>query len=261
MKVISVDLGQELSSVRIIPLSDMHIGDGHVNIKKLQETIDYIKTHDDVYTIVNGDNIDNAVRNSVSDIYGGVMNPMDSLEKLYEMLLPIRKKILVMTTGNHEARTYKQTGIDVTRNIAWRLGLEDNYAPENYVLFVSFGQPHTTRETRRYTYSLHGTHGSGGGGRLVGGKLNALERLAGNIDADIYLHSHTHVPATFKLDFIRTDTRTRTIRQVTKMFVNTNAWMNYGGYGEVFNFKPSTISPVVIKLEPKNGELYSSCEV
>jgi hypothetical protein len=263
MKTIKVDLGPDYSEIMIVPISDVHLGDAHANWKRLREFVEFICGTEGVRTILNGDLIDNAIKASVGDIYSANLSPMDQIEEIIKILQPLADldRILAITTGNHEARTYKHTGIDVSRHIAHRLGLEDRYAPENYVLFLSFGEPFGTRSNRRYTYSIHGTHGSGGGGRLVGGKMNAVERMAGNVDADIYLHSHTHLPATFKQDFIRTDTRTKTIRQVTKLFVNTNAFLDYGGYGETFGFKPATITPVKIKLSPKNKMLYSSCEV
>jgi len=263
MKTIKVDLGPDYNEITIIPISDVHLGDAHTNWKKLKEFVDYICGTEGVRTILNGDLIDNAIKASVGDIYSAKLSPMDQIEEIIKILQPLADldRILAITTGNHEARTYKHTGIDVSRHIAHRLGLENRYAPENYVLFVSFGVPYPSRPNRRYTYTLHGTHGSGGGGRLVGGKMNAVERMAGNVDADIYLHSHTHLPATFKQDFIRTDSRTKTIRQVTKLFVNTNAFLDYGGYGETFGFKPATISPVQIKLRPRQGELFSTCEV
>ena len=261
MKTIAVDLGPTYKEIEIVPIADVHLGDAQSNWKKLQEVIDYIANTKNCYTILNGDMIDNAIKASVGDIYSAKLSPMEQIDKFIDFVAPIKEKILAVTTGNHEARTYKHTGIDISRHVAHRLGLDDRYAPENYVLFVSFGIPFETRPNRRYTYSLHGTHGSGGGGRLVGGKMNAVERMAGNVDADIYLHSHTHLPATFKQDFIRTDSRTKTIRQTTKLFVNTNAFLGYGGYGETFGFKPATISPVKIKLRPNRSELYSTCEV
>jgi predicted MPP superfamily phosphohydrolase len=263
MKTIKVDLGPQHEEIVIVPIADVHLGDAHANWKKLRELVDAINAGYETFTILNGDLIDNAIKASVGDIYSAKLSPMEQMEEIIKILQPLADsgKILAITTGNHEARTYKHTGIDVSRHIAHRLGLEDRYAPENYVLFVSFGEPFATRPNRRFTYTIHGTHGSGGGGRLVGGKMNAVERMAGNVDADIYLHSHTHLPATFKQDYIRTDSRTKTIRQVTKLFVNTNAFLNYGGYGETFGFKPATISPVQIKLRPRAGDLFSTCEV
>jgi predicted phosphodiesterase len=263
MKTIKVDLGPVYEEITIIPIADVHLGDAHANWKKLREVVDFICNNEGVLTILNGDLIDNAIKASVGDIYSANLSPMDQMEEIIKIIQPLadRDRIIAITTGNHEARTYKHTGIDVSRHIAYRLGLEDRYAPENYVLFLSFGEPFATRPNRRYTYAIHGTHGSGGGGRLVGGKMNSVERMAGNVDADIYLHSHTHLPATFKQDYIRSDSRTKTLRQVTKLFVNTNAFLNYGGYGETFGFKPATITPVVIRLRPRNGELYSTCEL
>ena len=143
MKTVKVDLGPSLDEIVIVPIADVHLGDAHANWKKLRELVNAIASGYDTFTILNGDLIDNAIKASVGDIYSANLSPMDQMEEIIKIIQPLADagKILAITTGNHEARTYKHTGIDVSRHIAHRLGLEDRYAPENYVLFVSFGQP------------------------------------------------------------------------------------------------------------------------
>jgi hypothetical protein len=40
-------------------------------------------------------------------------------------------------------------------------------------------------------------------------------------------------------------------KQVQKLFINTGAALNYGGYGQAQEFKPADISTPVIRLEAK----------
>jgi hypothetical protein len=89
------------------------------------------------------------------------------------------------------------------------------------------------------------THGSGGG-RKEGGKINRLADLASIVDADIYIHAHTHLPLVFRESFFRVSSANSSVAQVDKLFVNTAAALKYGGYGDKQGFKPaSTTAPVI----------------
>lgn len=261
MEIIKQNLGSKFSEIEVIPFSDIHIG-ANVDYKILKDTIKYIEDTPNAYTMLNGDLLNNAIKTSVSDIYSEFINPDAQLEKLVELFKPIKHKILCVLSGNHEDRTWKLTGIDIVKNFCYRLRIEDRYSSGNVMMFLSFGNKRGELATPRpFTFSLYAMHGSGGG-KLIGGKMNTLERMSGIVDADIYLHSHTHTPATFKLDFIRVNHEKKSVKQVTKLFVNTNAWLEYGGYGEVKGYKPSTITPVKIKLKGiDRNKQYATCEL
>ena len=64
--------------------------------------------------------------------------------------------------------------------------------------------------------------------------------MASIIDADVYIHSHTHLPMVMKESYFRIDVRNNAYRPVDKLFVNTGAALNYGGYSETYEFKPSS---------------------
>ena len=72
--------------------------------------------------------------------------------------------------------------------------------------------------------------------------------MASIIDCDIYIHSHTHLGMIMKQGFHRVDSRNSTVANVSKLFVNTSANLNYGGYGEAGEFKPSSKDTPVIYL-------------
>lgn len=75
--------------------------------------------------------------------------------------------------------------------------------------------------------------------------------MASIIDADIYIHSHTHLPMVMKQAFHRVDPKSSTVANVSKLFVNTASNLNYGGYGEAGEFKPSSKDTPVIYLDGK----------
>ena len=260
MKTIKVDLGRDLDKVVIIPLADLHFGDKECNLEKVKEIVEKIKARKEVYCVLNGDLINNATKHSVSDIYASNLSPMEQLETISELLKPIKDKILCVTSCNHEFRTYKDDGIDITRLLCRELGIEDKYADESALLFVRFGkQSRGMKETknkdqvREMCYTIFVTHGCGGGSS-AGGKVNRVEHLAGIVDADIYIHSHTHLPAVFKQAFFRTDTRNSSVALVDKLFINTTSFLNYGGYGDRFNFKPNSIANTLLVLNGNKKE-------
>lgn len=254
MKAVKVDLPRDLKRVEIYTLSDLHLGDRNCNYKGLIDQIKEIEENPNAYVILNGDLMNNATTQSISDTYSESLSPMEQLREATAIFKPIKDKILAMTSGNHENRTYRADGIDLTEVLARELGLSERYAPESVTLFLRVGEERRGRKiegkntTRQICYVLFVTHGSGGG-RREGGKVNRLIDLANIIDADIYIHSHTHLPAVIKQGFFRVDSRNSTFALVDKMFVNTNAWLKYGGYGEAQGYKPASTQIPIIYLD------------
>lgn len=250
MKAVKVDLSKDLDELEVHIFADEHIGDLHTDMAYLKKRIEYVKTHPKAYAILNGDLMDNATKTSISDTYSQNYNPQEQMDMLVEMFKPIKNKILCITQGNHEARTYKKEGIDVMKNVADRLGLYHRYSPESVVLFLRFGQ---NVRKRKQLYTFYVTHGSGGG-RKEGAKAIRLADLASIVDVGIYVVGHTHLPMIMKEDFFKTSESNSSIQQTTKLFVNSSANLNYGGYGEVMGCKPASKDKPVIYLNGKEYE-------
>ena len=254
MKVIKIDLPSELESIELHVFADEHIGDEHCDMKRLLERIEYVKNTHNAYCILNGDILDNATKTSIGDTYTQVFNPMEQLQKGVELFSPIKDKIICVDEGNHENRTYRKEGINLSRLIADQLGLSDKYTPTSAVLFIRFGrssdgkmETNGSGNVRKLCYTLYTLHGSGGG-RKEGAKAIRLADMASIIDTDIYIHSHTHLPMVMKQAYHRIDPRNSTVALVDKLFVNTAANLNYGGYGEAQEFKPYSKETPVIYL-------------
>lgn len=255
MKVVKIDLPSELQQLELHIFADEHIGDEYSDLKRLLERIEYVKNTPNAYCIMNGDILDNATRTSIGDTYTQEFNPMEQLHRATEFFSPIKDKILCITHGNHENRTYKKEGINLSRLIADQLGLSDRYTPTSAVLFIRFGkdsrgfkETNGSGKVRKICYTIYALHGSGGG-RKEGAKTIRLADMASIIDTDIYIHSHTHLPIVMKQAFHRIDPRNSTVALVDKLFVNTAANLNYGGYGEAGAFKPSSKETPVIYLD------------
>lgn len=243
MQTVKVELDKSLDSIEIYTLADWHIGDKYCNISEIKDTLNYIKNTPNAYAILNGDLMNNATKQSVSDCYAEEMKPQEQLQTLCDLIEPIKDKVLFITQGNHEARTYKTDGIDLTAIMAKQLGIYDKYARVGGVLFLRFGED--KKRHRRMCYTFYITHGSGGG-KKEGGKANGLCDLASIVDTDVYIHAHTHLPMVIKENFFRIDTSNSCVTEVEKLFVNSAATLSYGGYGQQFKFKPAnTTSPII----------------
>ena len=247
MKAIKANLPDTLDSVEIHTFADLHIGDKFCDMGVIKERIEAVKNNKKAYAILNGDIINNATKTSVSDCYAEELSPMEQISRFVELFEPIKDKIIAITSGNHENRTYNKEGVDITRLCARQLGLEDVYSKTSALIFLRVGKQTLKRNNRPVCYVIYATHGSGGG-RKEGAKAIRLADMASIIDADIYIHSHTHLPMTMKQAFYRTDTSNSTFALVNKLFVNTSAMLDYGGYGEAFEFKPSSKDTPIIYL-------------
>lgn len=247
MKVIKHSLG-DFDEITILPLADWHIGDPHADGAKIKQYLGYLERTPNAFAILNGDLMNTAIRNGISDIYGETVPPMEALNQCVKLFEPVKGKILAIMPGNHELRVYKNDGLDLTQLMATQLGIGNLYSPTAALLFIRFGRyKKSGRHGEPLHYSCYVTHGSGGG-RQEGGKLNRLMQLASIVDADIYIHSHTHLPAIVKTAYYRTSLRNSTVEKVDKLFVNTAAALNYGGYGELASFKPASTDTPMIRL-------------
>ncbi len=248
MKTIKIDLPAELEQIELHIFADEHIGDENCDMKRLYERIEYVKNTPNAYCIMNGDILDNATKTSIGDTYTQVFNPMEQLQRGVDLFSPIKEKILCITHGNHENRTYKKEGINLSCLIANQLGLSERYTPTSALLFIRFGKSKNNGGKSKQCYTIYALHGSGGG-RKEGAKAIRLADMASIIDVDIYIHSHTHLPLIMKQGFHRVCTANSSVALVDRLFVNTAANLNYGGYGEAQEFKPSSKETPVIYLD------------
>lgn len=239
IKVIRVVLPETLKYIEVIPIGDAHLGDEWCDESLLKDVVKYVLEKPYRYVILNGDLINNAIKTSISDTYG-MNSPEYEIARIVAILSEIKDRILAMGSGNHEERTLKLTGIDPSRYIAHRLGLEDRYADNSFVLMLSVGQSHASRagNIKQQVYSFFVQHGFGGG-KKSGSKLNNLDdasRVVAN--ADVYIFGHTHdvinnAKQTYVCDF-----QNRQIYTHKKYLMMHNAFLTFGGYGLRQGFSP-----------------------
>lgn len=255
MKTIKCDLPDK-GIIEIHPMADLHIGDSMSDAKLITERLEHIKNTPNAYCILDGDLMDTAIASSIGDTYGANLQPMEQLKLCVKLFEPIKDKILAVLPGNHENRVYKSDGLDITELMCAQLGIPQKYSPTTALLFVRLGSEKHKNHGRPHLYTIYVTHGSGGG-RKEGGKVNRLADLASIVDSDIYIHAHTHLPLVFRESFYRVSGSNSTVALVDKLFVNTAASLNYGGYGDKAGFKPASKCSPVIYLDGEKRNMWA----
>lgn len=242
IQVVKAELSHEIEQMELVPLGDLHVGDRWSNTQAIQSAVDYILEEKHRYVVLNGDLINNAIKTSVSDIYTEVISPIQQIEKVVELLTPIKDRILAMGSGNHEERTYKLTGIDPSRYISTRLGIEERYSENSFVLFIKVGKSHSSKPSniKQQVYSVFVQHGYGGG-KKPGSKLNNMVASNGIIaDCDLYIVGHGHTPIIHPDSTFVTDVQNMTLSRKDRFYLMHNAYLDFGGYGLRQGFSPAS---------------------
>jgi len=251
MKCIKHDFGSNVKRIKLIVFSDVHIGSPKCDFELLKEYIDLVKNDDECYCVLLGDIVNNSTKTSVGDVYEEEMSPMDQMKHAINYFEPIKHKILAVTAGNHERRSYKNDGTDLTWFLAKSLGLESKYDYTGCLVFLRFGKIDSHKggnaHNNKCLYTIYLTHGDGQSGRTIGGKMNGLQRRGHIVNADIVITGHTHQLATFKESYFAIDKNNSFVRQCDTTFVNSGSFLNYEAYAELYGMPPTVKgSPTII---------------
>ncbi len=253
MNVVKCDLLREIKELEIMVIADSHIGDINADLKLLKSRIDYVLNNSNTYAILNGDLANMALKNSVSGIYESTMTPEEQVDYLVDLLTPIKDKILFINDGTHERRSQKETGLSATKQIAAELGCKDKVSMDGTLCFLRFGEKYNSHKEsngsgniRKLCYTIYATHG-GRSGRKAGGKAQSLVDISDTINADIIIKSHSHLGMIMPSSHITIDYPNSSYRERDQLLINTGAYLDRGGYGEIGEYSLlSKATPIII---------------
>lgn len=250
MKDISVILPQSTTNIEILLLGDGHRGSKQFNEKLFLETVNYIKNTPNCYCIVNGDLLDNAIKNSKSNVHLAVESPQESMNWIVDTLKPLaeKEKILAIGPGNHEERTERETGTEPTWWIARCLGIEERYFSGIFILYVSMGR-NRNRVGKYHTFAIVGGHGAGGGGTPQSASKKLIDLAQIVVNADVYVMNHFHQQMWVPRARYVTDVRTKKHYFLDPLLVMGNAFLDFeGSYAETKMYQPSSKRVPIIEL-------------
>ncbi len=255
----------------IIPIGDIHMGNIGCDTKKLKRLVAWIKSKDNVYWIGMGDFLDSInytdKRFDPHTIAPEFRESLDNLipEQMHavvKILAPIKDKCLGLHEGNHERK----------------IRLKYHYNPI-YEMWKAFNIPSipmlkdaaitrirfiNTCKTGRmpsYTFDIFSVHGNVGG-RKGGAKLNRLEDMCANFNADIYLMAHSHIKVTESKSVLYVDNLLNLKRQ-KKVLAVTGCFLNgyvegSGGYCEQWMLSPTMTGVIKVSIRPRQRDIHIS---
>lgn len=248
-QIVMKDLS-EFSKIYLIPLADFHIGT-EVDIETIQGYIDWIKQRNNAFTILNGDLMNCAWKESTPDLFEDLVTPDETYKVVRSLLEPIKNKILMITRGNHEESIFRKVGADYSARLAYDLG-DIPYKPNGGMVGIRLSK--YEHKLLLWVYATHGW----GGARTIGAKIKKIEDLALCADADIYVLSHDHTQAIHRLNVLAPPkshtacNRRQYMRVKRKLLINTGGFIKYSGYIQRKGYAPQDIGTPRILAEVKN---------
>ncbi len=174
-------------------IADIHFGNKHCDIKAFKDYID----EPGAYFIGNGDYLDAIItsdikryRKSSDDTEGDAIIDQQ-VNRMVDMLMPIKDRILGLGVGNHEDTITKRCGTNPVANICKALGVPIlGYSSLYRLVLKEAGKKSGHARGRIVTIRLH--HGYGGGCRTQGGDITKFSKDMMYWDADLFFYGHVH---------------------------------------------------------------------
>ena len=238
----------------IIPIADVHLGSKECMEDKFISFINNLAETPNVYLILAGDLINNATRNSVSNIFEERYRPADQKRMMAKILEPVKDRILCGVPGNHEGRSGKDADDDPLYDIMCKLDIEDRYRENIAFVKIRCGKVEQSG-LKNPTYVLAVVHGTGGG-MLTGGAINRNERFGYVLDGvDCVIAAHTHKPAVTQPAKIKVDPFNNKVSVVPFKVITATSWLEYGGYAAKKMLLPASHSLQTVTLRGKHKEI------
>ena len=258
LKIIEFSVPNATEGIRIYPLADLHIGDEKTQLKEFYKFKEKVLADPFAYIVLNGDLMNNALKNSISNVYNDTMRPADQKKWVAKELEDLRDRIICAASGNHENRSKKDVDDDPTYDIMCKLDIEERYRPIACFVYLRIGNYWKSRKNRPVPYTMLVQHGVRGGTTAMMNHVKYVNNYEG-IDLSIFGHSHApEQKPTSKLMF---DVQNRQITQRNCLTVIATAWQEYGGYGQQKQLSPAPICPQVIELSGTTKSMNISSKI
>ena len=227
--MVEFTLPKDVKHAKIYGLADLHLGSHECDLDLFYKWRDEVLNDPNAYVVIVGDLLDWGLKNSKTNIYEATMTPLQQKEFLYELLKPIKHRIIGIVPGNHEYRGNREVGTCPLYDVACRLGIEDVYRPNWCV--IKFGLGDKRGHSVVYGIVLH--HGASN---------NKMTKFCENIDGvNLFISGHTHETMFVPKSKTVMDLRNRQIRVEPYLRVVVPPFQKYGGYGIRGAYTPSAI--------------------
>lgn len=237
-KIIEHRFGREFDKLRIYPLGDVHVGSSEFDEKEFEKWIRMVKNDEYAKVVIVGDLLDNALRNSKTNIFEATKTPFEQELYLVEKLTPIKDKILGAVRGNHEYRSTDANGTCHIYNIMRELGINDLYRENMGFIRLVFGK---NGGSSQHTYRICLFHG---------GSENRVRQFSYSLDnVDLVVSGHTHRPSSnfpskIRFPMVKDEVYLETFAQIT-----VPSYAKFGGYAMRGLYLPQGLKTPVAELK------------
>lgn len=231
------------SEIDIYPIADVHLGAVEHAEPEWQAFLKRVEK-ENAYLILAGDLLNNSTRGTrFANPFDEALRPMEAKARMVEYLKPLAeaKKILAVTSGNHEQRTTRDSDQDLTYDICAKLNIEHLYRENVAFMKISLGKRNRDQHSIQ-TYVFTVVHGKSGG-IYTGAALNSSERFGNLIEGvDCFVSGHVHKGFVSKPSKIVVDTAHNCVMMRSYLVVSCVSWLNYGGYAARATLLPAKIA-------------------
>lgn len=223
----------------IVLMGDEHIGSKFYDEDTHRRMLDWCYENK-APIILMGDEMETATKTSVG---AGVFEQNEivqgQLEKAVSLYKPLADEGLILGNhiGNHEARVYNSSGVNLSKILSQMIG--SNYLGAGAAHYIRVGNQN---------YTMYTTHGSSGA-RMPHTKIANTIKLANMIDAEIYAQGHLHQLSHHTQNYYAVDKRSKTIKEKQKHYIITGAYLDHwGSYAHTAGMEPARKGSPKLKL-------------
>jgi len=227
-------------TIKVWAVADVHIGAPECDLKGFGSFLRKVEGDPDSYIVLAGDMVNNAVKDSLSNVYEERLMPHEQMERAVELLTPVKDRILGAVGGNHEARSRKAVDLDPMYTIMCLLGIPNLYRTNFAMMRIILANGNT-----KGRYSLMLIHGK------TENKKRQFAYAVEGVDAIISGHTHNGIvekPA--RLVF----TSRNNVMVKPLVSLTATSWLTYGGYAAAALYRPAaTCQPQCLELPFTNS--------
>jgi hypothetical protein len=233
-----VTIPDELETVELAPLYDVHIGSHDHDAELLKRHLDWISSTPNVFTFNGGDAFENKTTKE-AHMGHDPLSPEEQILKATEAFSVVQHKMFFSIPGNHEDRTSKQAGMSSARRLA------DN-------LKVPYFQDYCflTLKWRGNNFRILAHHGAGGA-TTAGAQRNSARKELSWHQPDILWTGHLHSPLIDTVKVFDRDQRTgRVYERDILVIISPSYTKFFNGYASKMRLAPGLRGLTVAILNP-----------
>lgn len=261
--------GSKADKFDIAGIGCIHAGHSGFDRDYFEKVMAWIPEQDNWFVMGMGDYFDEITTqrhhydvNQLDKEFAGYENSKGPLKRVIEYVTdqfrPLAEagQLLGFIEGNHDYIITKNTGYSYVMIMAEELGVP--YLGHSTLFRLSFQRAKSEQRTKFDIYAVHGAYG----GAKAGGKINKLEQMAKDFDANLYMMGHVHDIISYTRPRLYLDNNIN-IKDKRLAFMITGSFLKtYDeggmGYGEKKMYSPVKIGFPKAQFWPAKGDLHVS---